>query len=198
MAVHYRNLVLETSEDVYEPAEDSFLLADNIRVNGGNVLDIGTGTGIQALAAARFAEHVVGVDVNPAAVELAKRNAEANGIRNAEFRLSDLFSDVKGRFDLIISNPPYLPVDEDREPVTGDIVKSWAGGRQGTELINRLVDEAKDHLKKEGRLLLLVSSVNEPEEVMGRMRKRGYEPTVLAKRRIFFEELDVIEAAYKG
>ncbi|MCJ1888564.1 methyltransferase domain-containing protein, partial [Pseudomonas sp. LA21] len=68
---------------------------------GETALDVGTGTGLIALLMARKAKRVLGVDVNPKAIELAKKNAELNGIANVEFRVSDLFENVSGKFDVI-------------------------------------------------------------------------------------------------
>jgi release factor glutamine methyltransferase len=192
MAYNFRHLALETSEEVYAPAEDSELLAGCIEADGLRVLDVGTGTGIQALTAAASADSVVGVDINPRAVELARRNAEANGVANASFAVSDLFSRVRGMFDLIVFNPPYLPGTPE-----GELQKAWAGGHLGVEVINRFVDAAGAHLRPGGKVLLLVSSVNRPAEVMRRMQENGLQPEVVASRRIFFEDLRVVSAVYK-
>lgn len=72
-------------------------------------LDVGTGSGIQALRAARHARHVVGVDINARALQLAAVNAELNGITNIEWRLGDLYEPVAGeRFDEVVANPPFV------------------------------------------------------------------------------------------
>lgn len=112
MFLEYRGLRIKLHPpQVYEPAEDTFLLSENLAVKeGGDIaLDMGTGTGIIALLMARKARWVLGVDINPIAVELAKENARINGITNVEFRLSDLFDNVSGKFDVITFNAPYLP-----------------------------------------------------------------------------------------
>jgi len=192
MTYHFKDLALETADDVYVPAEDSILLAENVKANG-RVLDIGIGTGIQALNAARTAVEVLGVDINPRAVRLAESNAKANNIKNATFRISDLFQNTEGLFDTIIFNPPYLPVDDD-----GPLGKAWAGGRMGTDTINRFIDEAGSHLNRNGRIFLLVSSFNSLEDVIARFRKRGLKAEAVAHRRMFFEELYVVCAVYKG
>jgi release factor glutamine methyltransferase len=193
MVFNFRKLALETSEDVYEPAEDSVLLAESAMISGGTLLDVGTGTGLQALSLARFAEHVSGVDINPKAVELAKRNASANGIRNADFWLSDLFSNVKGRFDTIIFNPPYLP----GEPVDMQD-RALAGGGDGTEIINSFIDGVGAHMRHEGRVMLLVSSLNDIRSVKDRLASRGFVPEIIATKKMFFEELYVIDALFKS
>jgi release factor glutamine methyltransferase len=193
MTGHYLDLVLETTNDVYMPAEDSFLLADNLDVRDGRVLDVGTGCGIQALAAAGCAEYVLGVDVNPQAVALARRNASRNNIRNVEFRVSDLFENVDGFFDQVIFNPPYLPVDDE-----GGLTKSWAGGDKGLEVTSRFIEGAPRHLKPSGGITLLISGVNGVDDVMGNLRGDGFTPEIKAKKKLFFEELYIVWAAYKS
>ncbi|MBD3389272.1 MAG: methyltransferase [Candidatus Altiarchaeales archaeon] len=189
MAVYYGELELDAHENVYAPAEDSFLLADNLGEFKGCVLDMGTGTGIQALTAAKRAEHVVGVDVNPEAVELARRNAESNDIDNADFMVSNLFSNVEGRFDLIIFNPPYLAAED-----AGELGKAWSGGTTGVEVINRFIEEAGEYLTPEGRIMLLVSSINRLGKVKEKLADCGYDVEITAKEKIFFEELYVLSA----
>ena len=101
--------------EVYEPREDSFLILHQIRrFAKGNVLDMGTGSGILAIEAAKYADRVIAADINKDALEFAKEQARANGVINTKFVLSDLFSYFEQhpvKFDLIIFNPPYLPED---------------------------------------------------------------------------------------
>ena len=96
---------------VYEPAEDSFMLATCASSLSGKILEIGCGSGIVSLSAAAASpkNEVLGVDINAEAVKCARQNAETNGIRNAKFAVSDLFEGVNGKFDGILFNPPYLP-----------------------------------------------------------------------------------------
>lgn len=193
MTIYWRNLKLVEHEDVYEPAEDSFLLALNLNIEPSwDVLDMGCGTGIQALTAAATAKTVLAVDINPTAIELAKRNAEINCINNVEFRQSDLFVNIGSgeSFDLIIFNPPYLPSPE----CGGEslIEKSWNGGLKGGELIDRFIREAPGHLKCGGSILLLVSSLNALEEIEDLIRQMGLESQTVAKEKLWFEELYVL------
>ncbi len=96
--------------EVYYVGRDSFDLAQAVpRDRVERVLDLCTGTGVQALSAAAHASEVVGVDVNPRAVRFARANARMNGIDNATFVEGDLFGPVAGRrFDLVIANPPFV------------------------------------------------------------------------------------------
>jgi SAM-dependent methyltransferase len=85
------------------------LAALTIRRPVESALDVGTGSGVHALAAAQHAERVVGVDINPRALRFAEFNAALNGVSNVEVREGNVFDPVEGeRFDLIVSNPPYV------------------------------------------------------------------------------------------
>jgi len=188
MAIKYQNLKLRLAPDVYKPAEDSFLLAENLLVDEGDVvLDIGTGTGILALLAAEKAHHVIGTEINPKAVKLARENSRINGIRNVEFLCCDLFpSDEK--FDLILFNPPYLPVDD-----SGLLGKAWSGGSSGIEVIERFLSSVPKYLKPDGIFELLVSSLNDINSVNESLKENKIESKIIAKKRLFFEELYVIK-----
>jgi len=185
--LYFRDYTFITDEGVYEPAEDSILLADNLSVDEGDVvLDLGTGTGIQAIAAASKAERVLAVDINPAALKLAERNAELNRVGNIEFRVSDLFRDIKGKekFDLILFNPPYLPVEG------GDMLDlAWSGGEGGVREINRFIDSASKHLESGGRMQFIVSSLNPLQDIIGRLEKKGFTVEVGAEKKLSFERL---------
>ncbi|MEO2151546.1 MAG: HemK2/MTQ2 family protein methyltransferase [Thermococcus sp.] len=189
MPVYY-GIRIELHPDVYEPAEDTFLLAETLEVKPGEIaLDVGTGTGIIALLMARKAKRVLGVDVNPKAVELARKNALLNGIGNVEFRLSDLFENVSGRFDVITFNAPYLP-GEPEEPIDLALV----GGETGREVIDRFIREVRDYLTENGRVYLVQSSITGIEETLNLFRRVGLEAEVVAKRHLFFEDIVVVQA----
>ncbi|MFH0859580.1 MAG: HemK2/MTQ2 family protein methyltransferase [Candidatus Altiarchaeota archaeon] len=187
--IYYRNLKFETSPDVYEPAEDSHLMAESLRVDDGErVLDMGTGVGIVALIASSNASEVVGVDINPKAVEIARENAKLNGTGNASFKVSDLFSTVVGRFNVIAFNPPYLPVADE-----GMVERAWSGGKGGVEIIKRFLLSCGSHLKPEGRVYLLVSTLNDSEEVGRLVSGAGFTSKVAGERKVPFETLTVLE-----
>lgn len=146
---------LGKSERVYSPREDSFLLQ---RVVGNyclskkpkRVLDIGTGSGIQAITArVSGAEQVTAVDINPEAVRLAKKNAKMNKAE-IEVLQSDMFSRVHGKYNLIMFNPPYLPV----EP---PIDVQWSGGK---EFIEDFLRKAHPYLEEGGKIIFVYSSVD--------------------------------------
>jgi release factor glutamine methyltransferase len=192
----YRDLKISTYPEVYEPDEDSFLLAENLSIpKGAKVLDMGTGTGILALTAAKNASSVIGVDVNPKAVALAKKNAEENGIKNVDFWVGDLFSAIgaEEKFDVIVFNPPYLPAEE------YDLLgKAWSGGRGGMEVIRQFLVEAPAHLTGGGVILLLLSSLNDFDEVRQLLGENGLVCGVVAEKKFFFERLMVVRCCFSG
>lgn len=128
--VFFGGLVFCVEENVYEPAEDTFLLAENLEVSEGDVvLDVGTGCGMLGVLAAKKAKEVVAVDVNPYVVRCARENAKLNSVLDKmDFLQCDLLGPIRPDkvFTLIIFNPPYLPSEPDEEQTR--IGLSWAGG----------------------------------------------------------------------
>jgi len=170
-------------EDVYRPGEDSYLLARHVRrFVHGMVLNMGTGSGIQAVEAAVKPEvsRVVAVDVSPAALEAAKRRAERGGVvGKIEFIRSDLFENVEGVFDWIVFNPPYLPGEGDADEA------SWVGGETGAETVRRFLHDAHKHLKECGTILMVYSDHTGLEEE----DFREYVVEKLDELSLFFETL---------
>ncbi|NJD98967.1 methyltransferase domain-containing protein [Thermococcus sp. LS1] len=188
--LYYGGLRIKIHPQVYEPAEDTFLLAENLAVKHGDVaLDMGAGTGIIALLMARKAEYVLGVDVNPLAVKLARENARLNGIENVEFIQSDLFERVNGEFDVITFNAPYLP-GEPEEPIDLALV----GGETGREVLDRFIDEVADYLKPGGIVQIVQSSITGIEETLKRLKEVGLKGEIAAKKHVFFEDIVLINA----
>jgi len=184
----YYGLNLKLHPQVYEPAEDTFLLAENLAVSEGDTaLDVGTGTGLIALLMARKASFVLGVDINPLSVEFAKENARLNGITNVEFRLSDLFENVREKFDVITFNAPYLP-GEPEEPIDLALV----GGKDGREVIDRFIERATEHLKPGGIVQIVQSSVTGIDETLRKLGEKGLTGKTVAKKHMFFEDIVLI------
>lgn len=168
---------------VYQPREDSFLLQRQVkRYAKGNVLDIGTGSGIQALTAAerKDVRKVLAADISKEAVEYCRKS-----IRNKKIRVlvSDLFSNVRGRFDTIIFNPPYLPADAK----LGDL--TIEGGKKGFETIQKFLEEANDFLTDNGAILLLISSFTNKNKVEELIKQNLFDLRILSSTHIFFEDL---------
>ena len=146
----------------------SELLAKNLIVNEGDiVLDLGTGIGIQAIMAAKKAKNVIATDVNKKAVVCSSENVRRNHLENKiEVREGDLFQPVKhDKFNLIIWNPPYLPL----EPQS-ILEQSWCCG-SNNELIYRFLEEVKEHLAPSGRIQFVYSSMGNLHDLLYKIEK---------------------------
>lgn len=162
---HYNDLTIEIISEVYDPSEDTFLLLEALDIKFGEyVLEIGTGCGLIALECARLGANVVCTDVNPYAVDLARRNYFRNKsfIKGSfEVRHGDLFSVVKKdeRFDVVIFNPPYLPTKSE-EHVGGWFDVATDGGADGLSLTKRFIDGLPNYVNKGGRAYFVFSSLS--------------------------------------
>lgn len=162
----------------------------------GEVLDMGTGSGIQAISAARNTDvaKVIAVDISAEALRTAEQNALAAGVlEKIVFRQSDLFRTVSERFDTILFNPPYLPTEPEKP---GDeCSRAWDGGATGSEVVRRFLDEAGAHLKPNGRILLVLSSLTgiTLDEI-----ERDFEVDILLEEALFFERLYCLSLVEKS
>jgi len=158
-------LAIDVFKDVYPPGEDTFLIADNISPGPGiRFLEVGVGTGLISILAARRGAEVFGTDINPRAVANARHNARKNGV-SAEFHCCDLFPDLEGKFDMIAFNPPYLPAAEgkkDERMFTRWERTALFGGKDGTEVIMRFLKGSRRYLSDAGVMYIISSSIGDP------------------------------------
>jgi release factor glutamine methyltransferase len=192
--INYQGMKFQTCEKVYEPAEDTFLFAENLKVKKTDkVLEIGTGTGIIAIITSKITKRVTAVDINRYAVECARKNSDTNH-SNIDIRLGDLFNPVNGeKFDLILFNTPYLPTSDD-ERVDDELEAAWDGGKDGRLVINRFIKGLSEHLTPGGRVQLVQSSLSNIEETKKRLMDQGFEVSITASERFFFEEVVILTA----
>ena len=150
---------------------------------------MGCGSGIiSAVIKANTKAKITGIDINPYAAACTKENG-VDAIRG------DLLSCVKGKFDIIIFNPPYLPII--KETAKKDAIKDWInvaldGGNDGRRLINRFLEDAGGRLAENGRIIMLVSSLTGIEEIRSKMVALNYAVKEIAQERFMFEQLTVI------
>lgn len=178
-------LDISFTSEVYNPSDDSFLLLKVMQVAPGqSFLDMGCGTGILGIHAAKLGAEVVAADVNPHAVECTKRNAHANDVKIRVVE-SDLFSRVPGYFDVISFNPPYLP---GKETSTSWIERAWSGGEEGSEVAIRFLDQAWMHLNPGGSIYMILSSIGGIMSVV-RAARNHYDSEMLEEQHMFFESI---------
>lgn len=194
--IFFNDHAFYVSRDVYEPAEDTFLLAENLSIDENDVvLDLGTACGILGILAAKKAKMVVATDLNPHAVNCAKINAKLSRVEDKmDIRLGDLFQPIKQdeRFSLILFNAPYLPSSRDEEKTW--IERAWAGGPTGRQLIDRFISEAPRYLSENGRILLVQSSLSNINETLQKLTELGLKARIFAEKKVMFETIALIEA----
>lgn len=178
---------LVTLPGVFRPISDTWLLgralAEAVVPGRSSVLDVCTGSGALAIVAARRgARAVTAVDVSRRAVASARINARLNGVAVRALR-SDLFSALGDeRFDVIVSNPPYVPSATDALPLHG-AARAWDAGRDGRLILDRLLADAPGHLRPGGVLLVVHSEVCGVDATLRALRAGRLEGGVAARHR---------------
>ena len=148
------------------------------------VLEVGCGSGLISQELAARVHSLLATDINPHAVRAAKE-------RGIEVVRSDLFLGIRGKFDLILFNPPYLPTSSE-ERSDSWINYALDGGESGRETIDRFLKDLPDRLRPDGRALLLISSLTGLKEVQGRAMAAGLAVKTVASAGCFFEQLHVL------
>ena len=180
-------------ECVYEPAEDTMLIADALnrisrienRLN--TIVDLGSGTGILSLIALKILNphKIISIDINPYAVHITRKNLE--GIGNALVVRCNGLKCIRGKVDLIISNPPYLSThDRPHDECSRWLYTSW-----GPDTLLHML--CSDLQKVSNRAAILYSTLSSVD-VKECLEKRGYKTSIIASERFFMEELRVVYA----
>ena len=176
----YLGIAIEHCQDVYRPAEDTFLVMDNI-IPGNRVLEIGCGTGIISIYCARMGRTVTCCDISQKALECTEKNAIRNRV-SLTILNSSLFSNIDGKFDTIIFNPPYLPVEDRIEGA-----EQWNGGTDGFSVIGPFLDKADLFLDNAGSIYIIISSLTDIDALKTKYEKFVFKEK--ASESFFFETL---------
>lgn len=190
-------------DQVYQPEADTYLLLEVVIKEirpGDRVLEVGTGSGyiaagIMGLVKKSKSEcndtscFVVGTDINPHAVRCAWE-------KGVEVVRTNLFDGLRGPFDLIVFNPPYLPTRPE-ERVEDWLEHALDGGPDGRAVLSRFANDVGIVLAPGGRILLLISSLTGEEAVIEIFTKLSYRVDIVTKRRVFDEDLLVLRIQKK-
>lgn len=178
LRMSFMGLDLHVAEDVFAPDDESpdgdpFHQAVMAEVRPTDrVLDMGTGSGVSALLAAKVSADVVAVDINPKSVECAVANAERNGVADRiAFLQSDVFDAVAGEFDLIVFDPPFRwfsPRDL-LEVSTAD---------ENYRALTEFITEAREHLRPGGRVLLNFGTSGDIDYLYSLIDRAGFNKEV--------------------
>ena len=168
---------------MYVPSDDTFLLADCIKqYRGGWALEIGVGSGgLLNLLEKNFA-NVAGSDIDLRALQHCRDRS------GAMLACCDAASAFAGRFDLIVSNPPYLPDDKIKDTTVH-------GGPKGIEATIHFIRSALPLLARGGRMLIVVSSLADSSALDQLVGEKKMSKKVVREKRVFYETLSVVELA---
>ncbi len=161
---------IETNDLVYIPSDDTFLLAENLDIKEGqSVLEIGTGSGLVSMYASQLTEDITATDINYNALELAEKNFKKNNIDTIKLEFGDLFEPVKDNY-------------------------AFDGGSDGRKIIDRFLNEVKNHLNEGGCVQIIQSSLSNTEQTLVKLDQLGFIAEVAKSEKFFFEEIVLINA----
>ncbi|MDE1842754.1 MAG: methyltransferase [Thaumarchaeota archaeon] len=170
----------KSQNDCYIPADDSFFLEDYIKNQQGHfALDIGTGSGILAKSLSENFDLVVATDINMHALDYAHKYVENCICCNAADALQP-------SFDLVVCNLPYLPSDD-----INDIAVD--GLDDGVPVPSMIMTSAGQVVKSGGKMILLTSSLANYEILSSLAKSLGFDVSIGAKKRLFYEDLVILE-----
>ncbi|MBS1267311.1 MAG: Release factor glutamine methyltransferase [Nitrosopumilus sp.] len=168
--------------DEYPPSEDTFFIAKNIENEQGQyALDIGSGSGYLTKLLTENFSLVVGTDINCNVLQ-----------HQTSYKTNNLIccngSDaLRIKFDFIVCNLPYLATDEILDIATD-------GGYEGFEIPKKIFDSVQKNLKNNGKFIFVTSSLSNYTKLIDYVQKLGLNARIIAKKRLFFEELILVEA----
>jgi len=172
---------------VYQPEADTYLLLDAARKEvkpGDRILEVGTGSGLISRELTKVSG-VVATDINPHAV-LCARKAGIDVVR------TDLFAGIRGSFDLILFNPPYLPTQPE-ERMDDWLEYALDGGESGRAVIERFARNIGDVLAPGGRILLLISSLTGLSDVQALFAGQAYSVGIAMQQMVEDEILYILK-----
>jgi release factor glutamine methyltransferase len=168
------------SAETYAPAEDTFFLASYIqKERGHSALEIGTGSGYLARILQQNFDLVVATDIDFGS--LNKKDTIQNKV------CCDGARALAHGFDLIVCNLPYLPSDDISD-------RTVDGGPDGLQIPIQIIESANTCIRPGGKLLFLTSSLANYQGLIDAVRSKGFSVTLTAKKKMFFEELILVEA----
>ena len=167
--------------DEYTPSEDTFFIADYMKnEKGDSALDIGSGSGYLTKLLYENFSLVVGTDIN---YEVLKHQT----YKTKNLVCCNGSDALKIKFDFIVCNLPYLATDEILDIATD-------GGAEGFEIPKKIFDSIHKNLKENGKFIFVTSSLSNYQKLVDYAQKLGWKTRILAKKKLFFEELILIEA----
>ena len=179
------SLSLVVNEAVLIPRPETELLVEKClsliqNINNPNVLELGTGSGAISIALAKESPLIrfTAIDISTKALEIAKKNAVDNHVNNILFNISDWFSEINEKFNIIVSNPPYVDKDKltknELENLYFEPDIALYSRDSGQSAINHIIRNSKEYLRENG-LLLLEHAYNQKDFCQNELELNGYD-----------------------
>lgn len=183
---------------VYPPMDDTFLLIDALKqesLAGKKIVEIGCGSGLVSMFIAKRARIVHALDINPLAALVTLLNSRKNNIFNVHVMNMNLLDAFKGTFkaDGLIFNPPYLPEDDLTRDLSFHERLMYYGGKEGINLSIIFLKRAINHLKKNGAIYLISSTLSNIKKLKEKISLLGLKYEILKEDKFFFERILILK-----
>jgi release factor glutamine methyltransferase len=173
---------------MYNPVDDTFFIADAIvNYNGNYALEIGIGSGYLTGILCKNYKFVFGTDIDIASVKYSNKHS-LKKFNNKFLICCNICEPIKYMFDIIISNPPYLPLDI--ENVQDNTIY---GGNTGAEITLKILQLFKSNLKDKGKIIFVKSSLSDNNKINRFVEINQLKKKIIAKKKYFYEILEIWE-----
>ena len=170
--------------DEYPPSEDTFFIANNIENEKGDfALDIGSGSGYLTKLLCKNFSFVIGTDINSEVLQ------HQTSYKTKNLVCCNGSDALKIKFDFIVCNLPYLATDEIIDIATD-------GGTEGFEIPKKILDSVVDNLAEDGKFVFVTSTLSNYRKLIDYTEKLGLKTRIIAKKKLFFEELILVETIW--
>jgi len=204
--LYFKEYCLDIPARVYLPSDDTYLMLDAleqeiIKQNKtyNRAIELGSGNAFLSLAIYNNITEISATDINPIAIDYLLNVKEKYNLEKMKILYSNLFEsiDPKDKYDLIVFNPPYVPTEELTEDNDLDEINGYNlavnGGENGRKIIDKFIEQLPKHLNEKGDCFLLVSSLNNPLEVIENLKQKNLNAKIIDSKKLFFEELFVLK-----
>ena len=186
---------------MYAPSEDTFLLADCIEhYNGRRALEIGVGSGLLLAILAKNYAYVAGSDIDLKVLQHCRVQTPSEKVLLVCCNAGSAFG--SGKFDLVVSNPPYLPNDDggssnnNNNNNNSSLDPTIHGGPKGIETTIHFVNSALPLLAVDGKILIVISSFADSSALDGLVVENNMHKKVVKEKRLFYETLSIVELSF--